>query len=243
VHIQDHSLLQRKPYNGQDRNSCSVMLKTVNFIKTARRRREGFAVFLSLKFIIPFMLLFLTESIVSIPLFAATASIKPGTSTFTMSSVPITLQSIKPASELGISPTAGYASGAVQIDWIAPSADASLSADNTYSSQVPLTRTINPLWTWTFTLNNSTRPSVTVVYTVTGANGQPGVFSNSIDTSSTIAVTVIPGGVTAVNVGKASNNSWKLTDAVDISFSYVNIKNSGTYSGTVQAKVTPVNFQ
>jgi len=160
-----------------------------------------------------------------------------------MTSTPITVLSIKPATELGIGTTTAYASAAVEVDWIAPPTDAILSADNTYAAQVPQTRIINPLWTWTFTLSNSTVPTVTVSYTVTGSNGQSGVFSNPDDPSSTIAVTVIPNGVTATTVGKRSNNRWRLTDSVNLSFGYGNIKKSGTYSGSVRANITSVSFQ
>jgi hypothetical protein len=189
------------------------------------------------------MFLFSIEAALSLPLSAAITQIKTGTSTFTMSTAPIILTSIKPASELGAAPTVAYATAQVNIDWISPATEAALSADNSYSSPTPQTRTISPVWTWTFTLNNGTRPVVTTSYTVKGANNQTGVFSNTNDPTSTIAVSVNPAGVAAVNVGKTSNNKWQLTEAADISFTFANIKKSGTYSGTIQATITSVNFQ
>jgi len=182
----------------------------------------------------------LVESLIPLPGVAAPASIKAGTSVFTMTSAPIVLSNIKPATELGLGNTTAYATAQVQLDWINPAAESTLSADNTYASQQPQTRTINPLWTWSFRLNNTTVPSVSVTYTVTGANGQSGVFSNSLDPTSTIAVTVIPNGLTAL---KRRNNRWTLTDSVNISFNFGGIKNSGIYSGTVKANITAVNFQ
>ena len=219
------------------------MLTRVQKNRTQGQRRERGVVVHILKTLVLIIMPLLMESVIPVTVEAAPTTIKKGTSVFTMTSAPIVLSNIKPATELGIGSTTAFATAQVRIDWIAPAADATLSADNTYAVEAPQTRTINPLWTWAFQLTDNTRPTVKVAYVVTGANGQTGVFSNSLDPASTIAVTVNPNGVTAVNVGKVSNNRWSLTDSVDISFNFGGIKNSGTYSGTVQANITSVNFQ
>ncbi|EAT59563.1 hypothetical protein [Chlorobium ferrooxidans] len=216
------------------------MLTKVQKNETPGFKKERIAVLHLLKTLALIIMPLLVESVLATPAVAAPASIVSGTSVFTMTSAPIVLSNIKPATELGLGNTTAYATAQVQLDWINPAAESTLSAGNTYASQQPQTRTINPLWTWAFRLNNTTVPSVSVTYTVTGANGQPGVFSNSLDPSSTIAVTVIPNGVTAT---KRSSNRWTLTDSVNISFNFGSIKNSGTYSGTVKANITAVNFQ
>ncbi|NTW68666.1 MAG: hypothetical protein HGB23_02310 [Chlorobiaceae bacterium] len=215
------------------------------YTRVQRNERQGFrkasgAFVHVLKTLTLIIMPLLMVSVMTTPAVAATARIVSGSSVFTMTSAPITLSNIKPATELGLGSTTAYATAQVQIDWIAPGADATLSADNTYTSQVPQTRTIDPLWTWKFQLDNSNTPSVNVSYTVTGLNGQAGVFSNSLDPTSTIAVTVIPNGVTAT---KRTNKRWTLTDSVNISFNFGGIKNSGSYSGTVKATITSVNFQ
>lgn len=216
------------------------MLTRVKKNRTPLPRRASGVVVHILKTLVLIIMPLLVESVMAREAVAATANIVSGTSVFTMTATPITLSKIQPATELGLGNNTAYATAQVQIDWIAPAADATLSAGNTYAAQQPQTRTITQLWTWTFKLNNNNTPGVNVSYTVTGLNGQAGVFSNALDPTSTIAVTVIPNGVTATKTG---TRAWRLTDSVDISFNFGGIKNSGTYSGTVTAKVTSVNFQ
>ncbi|MEI8033740.1 MAG: hypothetical protein WCH05_10380 [Chlorobiaceae bacterium] len=206
---------------------------------TARHAPGRLALSLALKFVM------MALSALSLEFFAVgptEAKIKNNTSSFTMSTLPLTLQAISPSSELAPQPTGGYSPVSVSMDWSGGSPTMTLEATNTYGS-TSCTRTIDNLWTWTFTLTDSTRPSVTTEYAVTGANGAAGVFSNSLDPTSTIAVTITKAGAVPTNVGPARNNDWSLTESINISFTFTNIKRSGTYSGTIQATITPTNFQ
>ena len=112
--------------------------------------------------------------------------------------------------------------------------DAPTSLDLTQTDPNPLTvsRTINPIWTWTFrtsSFTTSNPPTYTTSYTVSD-------FTNG---TTTVPVTYAK---TFITPTKSSNN-WTLKEQLTLYFDFSKASRTGTYTGTIKVNVTGVNFQ
>jgi hypothetical protein len=111
--------------------------------------------------------------------------------------------------------------------------DAPTSIDLNQTDPAPLTvsRTISPIWTWTFNtsaFSSSNKPTYTTTYTITN-------FTNG---KSTVPVTF---SKTTVSPTKSSN-TWTLKEILTLYFDFSNASLTGTYTGSINVNVTATNF-
>lgn len=111
--------------------------------------------------------------------------------------------------------------------------DAPTSIDLTQTDPTPLTvsRTINPIWTWTFNTSaftGSQKPTYTTTYSVTN-------FTNG---TSTVPVSFIKTTVTPTK----SSNKWTLQEILTLYFDFSNASRTGTYKGSIDVTVNASNF-
>lgn len=103
-----------------------------------------------------------------------------------------------------------------------------------------LTRRIDDLWEWRLSVDASgATPSVAIEYAVYGENGEIGVFSNPEDPSSMIDVTLQPLGLRMEKTGK---ESWLLSESVDLTMDFEQVRRAGKHNGRIQVTVISQNF-
>ncbi|MBF0587130.1 hypothetical protein INT08_10720 [Prosthecochloris sp. N3] len=101
--------------------------------------------------------------------------------------------------------------------------------------QTTVIRRIPDLWEWKALKNkHEDRPDVSVEYILRGGNGEQNVFSNTIDPSSTITVTVRP----LANTVTEKNNQWIFGGGVELELDFAEIRKSGNYEGSIEIRIT-----
>ncbi len=112
---------------------------------------------------------------------------------------------------------------------------------NTDASTIPnhihVIRTIENLWY--YEVKDEHVPNLAIKYSVTGANGKTGVFSNAEDPSSAIIVEIRPKGIESVEY---VNDHWMMSEGVDLVLDPIQAGRPGEYTGIITAWITRSNI-
>jgi len=100
-------------------------------------------------------------------------------------------------------------------------------------------RRIEELWEWKILKNkNEDKPYIKAEYSVTGANGQRGVLSNTSDPSDIINVKIEPIALS----WKEKNNQWICSGNIELILDIADISRSGTFEGTINTLISIASF-
>lgn len=161
---------------------------------------------------------------------------KVNNSVFTPTKTPITASNgqigVRELFIQGDNPDPYTSDAQYSIDWDGSSSQSTsmLNTQTTDPTVQQVTRTINPVWTWTFTGGNfsGTVPAYDTSYSVT----------NFTDGISTVPVTITKTAIRPVKNG----SRWTLQESVTLTFNFSNAKTFGKYTGSINMTVTPTNF-